>query len=171
MLQLPPSPNGGRREGRALAAPVARLLKKCRRQVPQVWPNTPGPPRAMVLTGYSVLFLVRRAFWPPSSVRSEPRDRLDTSVGVSEPHAFTVRGLSVRPCSSHDAHPRPPLPAANVRDDREPSPTVQRDGRTIALIWGSRKAIYVFPKLLTEIDATEVICPTVGSAPSLRLGI
>jgi hypothetical protein len=48
---------------------------------------------------------------------------------------------------------------------------VQRDGRTIALIWGSRKAIYVFPKLLTEIGATEVICPTVGSGPSLRLGI
>src|SRR5690348_18168506 len=31
---------------------------------------------------------------------------------------------------------RSPHPAANVRDDREPSPTVQRDGRTIRLIWG-----------------------------------
>ena len=27
--------------------------KKCRRQVPQVWPNTPGPPCAMVLTAAS----------------------------------------------------------------------------------------------------------------------
>jgi len=33
-----PLRNRGRREGRALAAPVARLRKKCRRQVPQVWP-------------------------------------------------------------------------------------------------------------------------------------
>ncbi len=44
---------GGRREGRALAAPVARLRKECRRQVPQVWPNTPGPPCATVGTAYT----------------------------------------------------------------------------------------------------------------------
>jgi hypothetical protein len=29
----------GRREGRVQAAPMARLRKKCRRQVPQDWPN------------------------------------------------------------------------------------------------------------------------------------
>ncbi len=56
--------------------------------------------------------------------------------------------------------PRPPHPAANVRDDREPSPTVQRDGRTILLIWGGGKAIYVFRKYLTGFCKNEVICPT-----------
>ena len=49
MPEISPSQCGGRREGRALAAPVARLQKKSRRQSPQVWPNTPGPPCAMVL--------------------------------------------------------------------------------------------------------------------------
>ena len=45
--------DGGRREGRALAAPVARLRTKCRRQVPQVWPRTPGLPCATVGTAYT----------------------------------------------------------------------------------------------------------------------
>jgi len=55
-----PHQSRGRREGRALAAPVARLQKKSRRQSPQVWPNTPGPPCAMALR----------------FIRALPRDRL-----------------------------------------------------------------------------------------------
>jgi len=38
-----------------LAAPMARLLKKCRRQEPQVQPRSPGPPCAMVLRLLRVL--------------------------------------------------------------------------------------------------------------------
>ncbi|MGY3451098.1 hypothetical protein ACVILH_003440 [Bradyrhizobium sp. USDA 4353] len=120
MLQFPPSPDGGREEGRALAAPVARLQTKSRRQSPQVWPNTPGPPRAMVLTGYSALFLVHRAFWPPCSAMRFSRITLDTSFGVSEPHAFTVRETNGRPCSSHAAarvH-RSPLPTSVTTANR-----------------------------------------------------
>jgi hypothetical protein len=40
---------------------------------------------------------------------------LDASAGASGPHDFAVRDLR---CSSK-AHPRPPHPAPNVRDDRE----------------------------------------------------
>jgi hypothetical protein len=40
---------------------------------------------------------------------------LDASAGGSGPHDFAVRDLR---CSSK-AHPRPPHPAPNVRDDRE----------------------------------------------------
>jgi hypothetical protein len=40
---------------------------------------------------------------------------LDASAGASGPHDFAVRILR---CSSK-AHPRPPHPAPNVRDDRE----------------------------------------------------
>ncbi len=43
----------GHGECRALAAPMARLQKKSRRQSPQVQPRTPGIPRAMVLTAAS----------------------------------------------------------------------------------------------------------------------
>ncbi|WP_315728554.1 hypothetical protein, partial [Bradyrhizobium sp. SZCCHNS2015] len=35
-------------ECRVMASPMARLRKKCRRQVPQVQPDQPGIPCAMV---------------------------------------------------------------------------------------------------------------------------
>ena len=54
----------GRREGRVQAAPMARLRKKCRRQVPQVLPNTPAFPARRSSRLYAVA-LVRRACWPP----------------------------------------------------------------------------------------------------------
>ncbi len=43
----------GHREGRELAAPMARLQKKSRRQSPQVRPRHPGLPCAIVLTAAS----------------------------------------------------------------------------------------------------------------------
>ncbi len=49
----PPLRRRGHGECRALAAPMARLQKKSRRQSPQVQPRTPGIPRAMVLTAAS----------------------------------------------------------------------------------------------------------------------
>jgi len=51
--------------------------------------NHPAFP-AQWFTDYCVLSSVLRAFWPPSPVKVSFHE-LDTSVGVSEPHAFSVR--------------------------------------------------------------------------------
>src|SRR3569833_3320229 len=58
----------GRGECRALASPMARLRKKCRRQVPQVRPKTPNNPRAMVLT------LIRGLLGAPGFLATVARD-------------------------------------------------------------------------------------------------
>jgi hypothetical protein len=52
---------------------------------------------------------------------------------------------------THCDTPRPPHSVANVRDDRDTPPHVERNGRTINLIWGRREAIYVFQKYLTRV--------------------
>src|SRR5260370_23274596 len=49
-----------------------------------------------------------RAFLPPSSARSFASRELDTSVGASGPHGFTVRADSVR-------HSPPPASTASHR--------------------------------------------------------
>src|ERR1700686_3146883 len=76
---------------------------------------------------------------------------LDTSVGVSGPHAFSVRKKapsSLAPLASTASPPpppeknplvfcAPPVPPhpPNVRDDRETPLETRRDGRHIRLIW------------------------------------
>jgi hypothetical protein len=60
---------------------------------------------------------------------------------------------------THCDTPRPPHSVANVRDDRDTPPHVERNAQTIMLIWGSRKAIYVFRNILTTICKEKVICP------------
>jgi hypothetical protein len=57
--------------------------------------------------------------------------QLDTGVRVSGPHDFAVRAGTARLWRQ----PRPPHPAANVRDDRETPLWVGRDGNDIHLIW------------------------------------
>jgi hypothetical protein len=74
-------------------------------RVSQVTPESPGIPRAMVLTVSFVLS-------PATGLSCHRRLRtcirkLDTSVGVSGPHDFSVRLSALRP----KAHPRPPHPA------------------------------------------------------------
>ncbi len=81
--------------------------------VTTVTPVSPGIPRAMVLT-------VSFALSPVTGLVCHRHKRdvsreLDTSVGVSGPHDFAVRAHAARLA----AHPRPPHPAPNVRDDRE----------------------------------------------------
>src|SRR5882724_11027506 len=58
----------GRRECRALGAPAALCakVKKHTSIVTTVTPETPGIPRAMVLTAYTALSPVSRALLPPS---------------------------------------------------------------------------------------------------------
>jgi hypothetical protein len=56
-----------------------------------------------------------------------------------------VRPQAFARCSTS----RPSHSAANVRDDRDTSPAVQRNAGMISLIWADREAIYVFQKRLT----------------------
>jgi hypothetical protein len=81
--------NRGRREGRALAAPVARLQKNSRRQSPRVWPRHPALP-ARWFCGLYVVSPVRRAFWPPSLRDALASSQVGISVGMPGPHDFTV---------------------------------------------------------------------------------
>src|SRR5579872_3784757 len=104
---FPPQKIRGRRECRALqcARSLACENKKHDELVTTVTPETPGIPRAMVLTVSFVLFLVSRAFLPPSLAGC--RRKLDASVGASEPHVFAVRLAR----HSSKAPKRPPHPA------------------------------------------------------------
>jgi hypothetical protein len=84
-------PFRGRRECRASAAPAAAcaMIVVERTRVSQVTPESPGIPRAMVLTAFLCALPGDRAFLPPSPAGLNRR--LDTSVGVSGPHDFSVR--------------------------------------------------------------------------------
>jgi hypothetical protein len=64
--------------------------------------------------------------------------QLDTSVGVSGPHDFSVRVSAVRPWR----HPRPPHPASYVFDDRETPLRGNGTAGDIEVIWGKREAEY-----------------------------
>ena len=83
---------------------LACKIKKHTSVVTTVTPDTPGIPRAMVLTVSFVIFPViglcchRR--------RRSCLRRLDASVEASEPHDFAVRLT----CRSSAAHQRPPHP-------------------------------------------------------------
>jgi len=110
LRRLPPSiTTRGRRESRVRAAPaVSRAIvhKKTHTSI-QVQRRHPGLPCAMV---YGLLRALPgdRAFLPPSSTRSFASRELDTSVGVSGPHGFTVRSSRARQSQLS----RPPHPTA-----------------------------------------------------------
>jgi hypothetical protein len=69
----------------------------------------------MVLTVSFVLSPVTGLFVTVAGVMRSIITDLNASAGASGPHDFAVR---ITRCSSR-AHPRPPHPAAHVRDDRE----------------------------------------------------
>ena len=110
LRRLPPSiRTRGRRESRVRAAPAvscANMHKKTHTSI-QVQRRHPGLPCAMV---YGLLRALTgdRAFLPPSSARSFASRELDTSVGVSGPHGFTVRSSHARQSQLS----RPPHPTA-----------------------------------------------------------
>src|ERR1700730_19205692 len=98
-------------EGAGNAGRPMRPIAACamvvveRTRVSQVTSESPGTPRAMVLTVYNVLS-------PATGLSCHRRlarliARLDASVGASGPHAFSVRLNRFR----QGRHPRPPLPA------------------------------------------------------------
>jgi hypothetical protein len=110
LRRLPPSiTTRGRRESRVRAAPAvscANMHKNTHTSI-QVQRRHPGLPCAMV---YGLLRALPgdRAFLPPSPARSFASRELDTSVGVSGPHGFTVRSSHARQSQLS----RPPHPTA-----------------------------------------------------------
>jgi hypothetical protein len=118
-------------EGAGNAGRPMRPIAACaeivelRTRVSQVTPESPGIPHAMVLR------IIRdlpgdRAFLPPSPLRTASQE-LDASVGASGPRDFSVRVRRRR--LQH--HPRPPHPAASVRD------VAQRPSK-----WGGTGSVY-----------------------------
>ena len=100
-LQSEGAGNAGR-PMRPIAACAEVVVESTR--VSQVTPESPGTPRAMVLTVYNVLS-------PATGLSCHRRlarllARLDASVGASGPHAFSVRLKRFR----QRRHPRPPHP-------------------------------------------------------------
>jgi hypothetical protein len=109
----------GRRECRVMASPMARLQQKKQAAVTTGSAGSTGIPCAMVYDLYRAL-PGDRAFLPPSPAACDCR--LSTSVGVPEPHDFTVREGHVR----LTCHPRPSHPRPTRRDDRPKRPSSSR---------------------------------------------
>jgi hypothetical protein len=80
-------------------------MKKAHEQVTTVTPESPGIPRAMVLTVSFVLSPVTGLFC--HRYRRSFLRQLDTSVGVSGPHDFAVRVSTIRQAHFH-VHRIPP---------------------------------------------------------------
>ncbi len=99
--------------------PMARLQQEKQAAVTTGPAESSGIPCAMVLT------LIARSPWGPGFLAPiVPRiatARRSLSVGRPGPHAFASATSHVRPHEEivRAAHPRPPHPALNVRDDRE----------------------------------------------------
>jgi hypothetical protein len=104
--KFPYPPTRGRGEAGRPMRPIAAcaMIVVERTRVIQVTPESPGTPRAMVLTAYSVLSPATGLFCHRRLARLLAR--LDASVGASGPHAFAVRLKRFR----QRRHPRPPHP-------------------------------------------------------------
>jgi hypothetical protein len=121
----------GRRECRAPDAPAAAcaMIVVERTRVSQVTPESPGIPRAMVLTVSFVLSPATGLFCHRH--RRSCHRQLDTSVGVSGPHDFAVRFSAVRQ-ERIRVHRIPP----RVRDDRDTPLVWDGTAAGIEVIWG-----------------------------------
>ena len=97
LLNSSPLPSeGAGNAGRPMRPPPrVRWQNAKSTRVGQVTPESPGIPRAMVLTAYSVLSPVT-GLCCHRHRRSLLR-QLDTSVGASGPHGFAVRISAARP--------------------------------------------------------------------------
>jgi len=116
--------------------------KKSWRQLPQVQPNHPGIPCAMVLT------LIARSPWEPGFLapiareiiipRTWPQRREARTTRLRSPHRDRSSARQTR-CNPI----RPSHPAPNVRDDRE-APLLSECGtaRIMPLIWGRRQGVF-----------------------------
>jgi hypothetical protein len=129
-INVPLSEIRGRRECRALDAPAASCVKnKTHELVTTVTPESPGIPRAMVLTAYIALSPVTGL-----SCHRRLRNRfrkLDASVGASGPHDFAVRKQALSSAAP------PPSTASRLASVTIASrPSVRRNRWNVSLIWG-----------------------------------
>jgi hypothetical protein len=118
---------GAGNAGRSMRPQPCVQSKKHTSVVTTVTPETPGIPRAMVLTGSFVLSPMIGL-----SCHRHQRNcfhRLDAGVEASGPHDFAVRNKRPR----QKRRLRPPHPAAHVRDDRETPLEKRRDLFAIVL--------------------------------------
>jgi hypothetical protein len=96
-MYLPPKKRAQGMPGAGCARSLVCEIKKHTSIVTTVTPETPGIPRAMVLTVSFVLFPVTGLVCHRR--RRKKLRRLDASVGASEPHDFAVRARL------HKGHP------------------------------------------------------------------
>src|SRR5882724_12536585 len=81
---------GGRREGRMLAAPMAPVRMKCTGQEPQVRTEQPAFPAQWVY-GLYVISPVTRLCCHRRRRDAQHHRQLDANLGAPGPHDFTVR--------------------------------------------------------------------------------
>src|SRR5260370_37762749 len=107
--------------------PQPRMQNKIKHTsiVTTVTPESPGIPRAMVLT---VSFVLSPVTMLGCHRGLRFTRQLDASVGASGPPDFAVRVSILRPALACLTLPRPSHPAPNVRDDREAPLLWEQDG-------------------------------------------
>ena len=137
-------------------------IKKPHELVTTGTPQSTGIPRAMVLT---VSFVLSSATGLSCHRRLQIKiRRLDTSVGVSGPHDFSVREQGH---SSRDL-PRPPHPLPNVLDDRETPLVRARDSVRCAADLGSRSIRAGCGRLARRANQLAMTERSVKCEPSFR---
>ena len=115
-----PQNNGGRREGRELAAPMARLRKKMQAAGTTGSAKTSRPSLRDGFTAASYSSWCAGLFGHHPPCNAKHHHGVDTSIGVSEPYDLTVRAIIVRrrPCDGTLATPRGHRsPHSTYRDD------------------------------------------------------
>jgi hypothetical protein len=151
-LQAEGAGNAGR-SMRPQAACAMVVVERTR--VSQVTPEKPGIPHAMVYGLYRAL-PGEPAFLPPSPVEIAFH-QLDTSVGVSGPHDFTVRFRAVH----HRHYQRPPHPAPRFVTLRN-APLWDGTAGNIEVIWVFGKAEYFCGEALTQGSKNNPTSKSVG---------
>jgi hypothetical protein len=157
------SSKGAGNAGRSMRpiAACALVTNKLTR-VSQVTPESPGIPHAMV---YGLLRALPGAPGFLATVACATSRRLDTSVGVSGPHAFSVRFRAVR----HRHYQRPPHPDPRFVTLRN-APLWDGTAGNIEVIWVFRKTEYFCKRGLTagleNGPSGKSKCPS-GSGPDL----
>ena len=125
----------GRREDRVRAAPAvscALMHKKMRTRAYRFSGNTPAFPAQWLYDLYRALPGESEPL-ATIAVRKIPQG-LTPAIRASGPHDFAVRDRAVR-----YRHFRVHRIPSRVRDDREPPLLVERDARSMPVIWGGVK--------------------------------
>ena len=113
----------GRREDRVRAAPAVSCAT-CTEEHAHEHTGSAGASRPSLRNGFTAYFVLSPVSGFLATVTCGYYRKLDASTAASGPHDFAVRYMRARlPRIS-----RPPLPAPNVRDDREAPLLWARDG-------------------------------------------